>query len=190
MRIIAKKSLFGFLKVGLAIAALQFTSVNAHAEESLKAHNDAYLDQVMGVLRAHVVSMRMILEHDDLRYADNMVRHAEAFARAFGMVGPMEWHVAEAFSYARKTEAGQKLRREKFEELADNTRRAIVGIKRSAVRYMRDHDKQLMRASINRMIESCGACHSKMREGTVPLSLIHISEPTRLLRRSRMPSSA
>ena len=168
MRIIGKKSLFGFLKVGFALALVQFISINAYAEGSLKAHNDAYLDQVVSVLRAHVLSMRMILDHDDLRYADNMVRHAEAFGRTFGMVGPMEWHVAEAFSYARKTEAGEKLSKAKFEELAENTRRAMTGIKRSAVRYMRDHDKGLMRASINRMIESCGACHSKMREGTVP----------------------
>lgn len=168
MRIFGKKSLGEFLKIGLALALVQFIPINAYAADNLKASNDAYLEQVVGVLRAHVLSMRMILQHDDLRYADNMVRHAEAFGRAFGMVGPMEWHVAQVLSYARETEAGEELSKKKFEELADDTRIAITGMKRSAVRYMRDHNKELMRASINRMIDSCGACHSKMRDGTVP----------------------
>jgi len=162
------KSLFECLKVGLALAALQFIPIQAYAEEGVQTPNDAYVDQVVGVLRSHVLSMRMILDNDDLKYADNMVRHAEAFERSFGMVGPMEWHVAEAFSHAQKTEAGEKLSKKQFEELAENTRRAINKIKRSAIRYMRDGKKELMRNSINRMIKSCGACHSKLPEGTVP----------------------
>ena len=168
MRIFGKKSLFGFLKVGLALAALQCISVTAYAEETVETPNDAYLDQVVGVLRSHVISMRMILDHENLRYADNMVRHAAAFERSFGMVGPMEWHVAEAFAHAQKTDAAEKLSQKQFEELAEDTRVAIKKIKRSAIRYGRDKKKRLMRASINRMIDSCAACHSKLPEGTVP----------------------
>lgn len=168
MRMIAKNSLLEWLKVGLALASLQCIPINAHAEESLQARNDAYLDQVVGVMRSHVLSMRMILDDDGLKYSDNMVRHAEAFERAFGMVGPMEWHVAEAFSHGQKSDAAEKLSEEQFEELGEKTRMAISKIKRSAIRYMRDKKKELMRDSINRMIKSCGACHSKLPEGTVP----------------------
>ena len=168
MRIIGKSSRLVFLQAGLAFALLQGMAIKAHAEDTLQVRNDAYVEQVVGILRSHVLSMRMILDHDDLKYADNMVRHAEAFGRAFGMVGPMEWHVAEAFSYAQKRDSGEKLTEKQFEELAENTRIAIYKIKRSAVRYGRDKNKELMRASINRMIESCGACHSKFPEGTVP----------------------
>jgi len=168
MRIIRKKSLFEFLKVGLALASLQFIPIAAYAEEGLQARNDAYLNQIVGILRSHVLSMRMILDHDDLKYADNMVRHAAAFERAFGMVGPMEWHVAEAFNHAQKSDAAEKLSEEQFEELAENARMAISQIKRSAIRYGRDKKKELMRDSINRMIKSCGACHSRLPEGTVP----------------------
>lgn len=168
MPMIGKKSLFEFLKVGLALASLQCIPINAYAEESLQARNDVYLDQIVGVMRSHVLSMRMILDHDDLKYADNMVRHAEAFERAFGMVGPMEWHVAEAFSHGQKSDAAEKLSEEQFLELAENARIAINKIKRSAIRYMRDKKQELMRDSINRMIKSCGACHSKLPEGTVP----------------------
>ena len=168
MRMIGKKSLLELLKVGLALASLQCIPINAYAEESLRARNDAYLDQIVGTMRSHVLSMRMILDHDDLKYSDNMVRHAEAFERAFGMVGPMEWHVAEAFSHGQKSDSAEKLSEEQFEELAENTRMAISKIKRSAIRYMRDKKKELMRDSINRMIESCGACHSRLPEGTAP----------------------
>jgi len=168
MRKIGKKSFFEFLKVGLAFASLQCIPINAYAEEGLQARNDAYLHQIVGILRSHVLSMRMILDHDDLKYADNTVRHAEAFGHAFGMVGPMEWHVAEAFNYAQKSDAAEKLSEEQFEELAENTRMAIRNIKRSAIRYARDKNKELMRDSINEMIKSCGACHSKLPEGTVP----------------------
>ena len=90
------------------------------------------------------------------------------FERAFGMVGPMEWHVAEAFSHAQKNEAAEKLSEEQFEEFSENTRLAVSKIKRSAVRYMRDKKKELVRQSINDMMKSCGACHSKFPEGTVP----------------------
>jgi len=168
MRIIGKKSLLEFLKVGLVLASLQCIPITAYAEENVQTPNDVYLDQVVSVLRSHVLSMRMILDHDDLRYADNMVRHAEAFERAFGMVGPMEWHVAEAFAHAQKTDAVEKLSHKQFDELAENTRVAIKKIKRSAIRYGRDKKRSLMRDSINRMIESCVACHSKLPEGTVP----------------------
>jgi hypothetical protein len=76
--------------------------------------------------------------------------------------------VAEAFSHAQKANADEKLSEEQFEELAENSRRAMEQIKRSAKRYVRDKNKALMRDSINRMIKSCGACHSKLPEGTVP----------------------
>lgn len=138
------------------------------ADSSAQARDLAYLEQVVGVLRSHVISMRMILDHDDIKYADNIVRHAEAFERTFGMVGPMEWHAAEAFQYMNKSDSAEKLSQQQFEVLAEKSQVAINRIKRSAKRYMRDKNKQLMRDSINRMIQSCGACHSKMPKGTVP----------------------
>jgi hypothetical protein len=168
MRMIGRKSLFECLKVGLALASLQCMPMTAYAEESVQTPNDAYLDQVVSVLRSHVLSMRMILDRDNLKYADNMVRHAEALERAFGMVGPMEWHVAESFAHAQKTDAAEKLSKKHFEGLAEDTRVALKKVKRSAIRYGRDRKKKLMRESINRLIQSCGACHSRLPEGTVP----------------------
>lgn len=168
MRVTGKRSSSGLLGIGLALVLLLGYPMHAGADEGRKARNDAYLKQVVAVMRSHVGAMRMIIEHDDLRYSDNMVRHAEAFERAFGMVGPMEWHVARAFIQAQKTDAGDKLTEGQFDEMAEDTRIAVMKIKRSAARYMRDKKKDLMRGSINTMIESCDACHSRMPEGVVP----------------------
>jgi hypothetical protein len=141
---------------------------SAVADEGKMGRDKAYIDQVVDVLRSHVIAMRMILDYDDLKYADNMVRHAEALERAFGMIGPMEWHAAESFQYMQKSDAPEKLTEHQFEALADNSHTAISQIKRSAKRYMRDKNKKLMRKSIDDMIKSCGGCHSKMPEGVVP----------------------
>ena len=168
MRILGKNSLSGLIGAGLALVSVLTMPIAAFAEDKRQAHNDAYVNQVISVMRSHVLAMHMILDHDELKYADNIVRHAEAFERAFGMVGPMEWHVAEAFSHAQKNEAAEKLSEEQFEEFSENTRLAVSKIKRSAVRYMRDKKKELVRQSINDMMKSCGACHSKFPEGTVP----------------------
>jgi cytochrome c556 len=168
MRIIKSRQSSEVIAVVMALVFFSLVSTAAFSEESLQTRHQAYLDQVTGVLRSHVLAMRMILDHDDLRYSDNMVRHAEAFERAFGMIGPMEWHAAEAFSFSQRTSADEKLTQAQFEELADESYMAIRQIKRSATRYMRDKNKDLMRASINDMIESCGACHSRLPEGSVP----------------------
>ena len=168
MRMFGMNSLLRLLTIGVFTATLQAIPVGVYADDHNDTPNDVYLDQVVSVMRSHVASMRMILEHEDLKYHDNMVRHAEAFERAFGMVGPMEWHVAEAYSHAQKSDAGEKLSKKQFDELGEETRVAVHQVKRSAVRYMRDKKKNLMRKSINGMIKSCGACHSKLPKGTVP----------------------
>ncbi len=155
-------------RIVLALVFLCLLPISAQSAEAWQAQNKAYLDQIVSVLRAHVQSMRMILDYNDLKYADNMVRHAEAFERTFGMVGPMEWHIAEAYSHAQKSGTANKFSEQQFEDLAQTSRSAIDQIKKSAKRYARDKDKDLMRASINDMIKSCGACHSQMPEGTVP----------------------
>lgn len=168
MRIFGVNSLLRFLTTGVFVATLQAIPEGVYADDHNDTPNDVYLEHVVGVMRSHVASMRMILEHEDLKYADNMVRHAEAFERAFGMVGPMEWHVAEAFTHAQKSDAGDTLSKKEFVQLGEETRVAVFKIKRSAIRYNRDGKKHLMRKSINRMIKSCGACHSKLPDGTVP----------------------
>ena len=56
------------------------------------AQDTAYLVNITTVLRLQVLSMRAIIDHDNLQDAGNMLRHARAFERAIGRVGPMDRH--------------------------------------------------------------------------------------------------
>ena len=153
---------------GFTLGILFTVSASTIAGEAEDTAHKAYLDQVISVLRSHVTSMRMILDNDTMKYGDNMARHAEALERTFGMIGPMEWHAAEAFEHMRKSDVPDKLTEEQFDELAQHSHRTIVKAGRAAHRYERDKNKALMHKAINDVIDSCGACHSKLPEGTVP----------------------
>ena len=169
MRISPNAKRAAVLSIGLTLGALTGASAPAMAEDHVKDPRDvAYLEHVIAVLRAHVLSMRAIIDESDMKYADNMVRHAEAFERAFGMVGPMDWHAAKAFQKTQTGDAANKLSENEFAELAEASYQKVLGIKRAAKRYMRDKDGERMGNAINSMIESCGACHSKLPKGTVP----------------------
>ncbi len=152
------------LALGLLIGVPATTIANEPEETAHKA----YVDEIVLVLRANVTAMRMILDHDTMKYADNMARHAEALERTFGMIGPMDWHASQAFEHMAKGDAAEKLTEEQFEELAEKSHRAMVRVGRAAHRYERDKDKDRMRTAINNVMKSCGACHSKLPEGTVP----------------------
>ena len=119
MRISANGIRTGMLAVGLAWGALAGVAATAVAAGDRQQLQDAaYLEQVIAVMRSHVLSMRTILDRGDMKYADNMVRHAEAFERAFGMVGPMDWHAAKAFHKTQKGDVAVKLSEEQFDQLA------------------------------------------------------------------------
>jgi cytochrome c556 len=126
-----------------------------------------YLEVVASILRGHVSAMRMILDSGEMRYSDNLVRHAQAIERAFGMIGPMEWHAAEAMRNARPSEAND-LREQDFIALGEKSYNAIHALPRAAERYMRDRNKARLQTAINHMMNSCVACHSKLPAGYVP----------------------
>ena len=167
MKLSASEIRAGMLAIGLVLAAS--VSLSATAAGNTKAAPDsAYLENIITVLRAHVNSMRAIIENDDLKYSDNMLRHARAFERAVGMVGPMDWHAARAFDKARVSGGSITLTEAEFDQLAQASDRQIKAINREANRYMKDKDAARMHDAINNMIRSCSACHSQMPEGTVP----------------------
>lgn len=159
----------GIIAVGIAlltVAGASATAVAANSEKEI--HDAAYLENIITVLRAHVKSMRAIIDNDDLKYADNMLRHANAFERAIGMVGPMDWHANSAFEKIQASGNPTGLTEAEFEELARASDRRVEAINRAANRYLQDKDGERMHNAIDSMIASCGACHSRLPSGTVP----------------------
>ena len=157
----------------LALGMILFTSIiipsTALAADNEKDARDVeYVAKIIKILRAHVSLMRDIIEHRDLKYADNMVRHARALDRVIGMVGPMDWHSAKSFEIAQKADNNIKLTKAEFEELARASHQKVEAINRAADRYVRDKDGERMNNAIDELIGSCVACHSKFPKRIVP----------------------
>ena len=161
------RRLIRLVSATLVAASVLGVSTNAVAMRGDDVAKDRYVDMVVELLRKHVVAMRWILDHD-IKYSDNMLRHANAFERAFGMIGPMEYHAAEAAALAEGLPESERLTQEQFEDLGEQSMERIYGLDKAAVRYLRDKDKQRMREAINSMIDSCGACHLRLPKGTAP----------------------
>ncbi len=158
----------GMLVIGIILVASLGKSTTAVAADNEKDARDiAYLEQIITVLRTHVLSMRAIIAYNDMKYADNMVRHANAFERTIDMVGPMDWHAAKAFEKARRAGTPTKLTEAEFEKLARASNQTVEAIKRAANRYMRDKNGGRMNSAMNNRIKSCGAWHSRMAKGGV-----------------------
>ncbi len=155
--------------MGLALGVSGLGSVQAEeVEQDVAADNLHYRNLVVDILRTHVEAMRWILDHENLKYDDNMVRHAEAFVATFGMVGPMGWHAAEAFKYLNQAGNAEGMTEAQFNLLADQSHAAMKVMTRAAHRYMRDRDAASMHQAIDEVLTSCNACHAKMPAGTVP----------------------
>ncbi len=162
-----KKPFVHLLAFGLSVCVFLALPSTLMAQADYDDTKDKYVDEVVKVLRTQVSAMRILIRHE-IKYSDNMVRHASAIDRAFGMLGPMEWHTAEAVKLMRESDAQDKLTEQEFEELAKKSLDAIDRLSRSAERYLRDRDQKLMLGAINTVIKSCGACHNHLPEGSVP----------------------
>ncbi|MDH3762972.1 MAG: cytochrome c [Gammaproteobacteria bacterium] len=159
----------GMLAISMIlIASVGVFATSRAADNEKDAREVAYLENIITVLRAHVQAMRSIIDHNDMKYADNMVRHARAFKRAVGMVGPMDWHATGAFEKAQKANSSIEITEAEFEKLAKASHQKVQDINRAANRYMEDEDGEHMSEAINNMINSCIACHSIMPMGTAP----------------------
>jgi hypothetical protein len=161
------KSLIWQVSAAFTLGAALVVSTNAVAMRGDDAAKDRYVDMVVELLRKHVVAMRWILDHD-IKYSDNMVRHAHAFERVFGMIGPMEYHAAEAAALSLGLPESERFSEQQFEDLAEQSMREIHDMEKAAARYLRDRDKTRMREAIDNVIDSCGACHLRLPKGTTP----------------------
>lgn len=160
--------------IALALAAcLGLSLATASASEPLsdhdhRIHHQVYVETVIGILRAHILAMRMLLDDDQLRYSDNVYRHAVAFERTFGMIGPMEWHAANAFKRASGPLANPELTEARFEQLGETSHQRIKELPLVAEQYLKNGDAASVHEAIDDMMASCGGCHSLLPQGYVP----------------------
>jgi hypothetical protein len=152
--------------IPLVIATLCLSlSVAVQAD---KFDREAYVKSVITVLRIHANAIRNLTAHE-MKYSDNLVRHAIALQRAFGLVGPMDWHAAESADWhIKKGESDGDMDAEQFEKLGKNSERALKDLVLAAHDNMEEDDREALLEALDRMTNSCNACHAYLPSAAAP----------------------
>ena len=128
-----------------------------------------YVGLVMEILRAHVYLLQELPVVHRNKYSDNLVRHAIAIERTFGLLGPMEWHTVQ--SAAIRTESrgtNDEFDEEMFEGLARTSQNALKNIVRSAHDTIEQQNADGLLLAIDEMKQSCNNCHSLLPKSVAP----------------------
>lgn len=163
-----KKKAAPRLTVALLSATFLMTGFLASSAQANRAdEKDKYVATVVSILRSHVTSIRQLTKQD-IKYSDNVVRHAVAIRHAFGMLGPMDWHVAKSIQLNKLTDDKAKLDEKAFQSLADQSQDSVKYLARAAQRWLRDGKRDLLMGSVTSMMNTCNNCHSQLPEDTAP----------------------
>jgi len=148
----------------LLIAIVLFGIGSTHAVDRVQ-----YAESVMDILRMHVGLLQELSVTDRFKYSDNVVRHATAIERTFGLLGPMEWHAAEsARLHSKHMGNGTDLNEGMFEDLARASRKSLKDLVRAAHDSMEEYDRDGVLSAIERMKQSCNNCHTLLPEAVAP----------------------
>ena len=136
---------------------------------SLAIDKKEYVDSVMEIIRSHVNLLEELSETDRFKYSNNLVRHAIAIEDAFGLLGPMAWHAAQAARlHSVKYGTKGELDEDRFEDLARTSRKSLKTLVRAAHDSMEEYEVNGMRTAINEMKDSCNNCHKLLPKSVAP----------------------
>ncbi len=158
---IMKRKMF----ITLMTAALCLASVTVVRAEEF--NRNTYVASVITILRIHADAIHNLSEHK-MKYSDNLVRHAVAIERTFGLLGPMEWHTAEAARLMNKSGSNSDMDAEKFDELARRSSDALKGLVLAAHDAMEEDNRKGLNEALEKMKSSCNACHAYLPESVAP----------------------
>ncbi len=132
-------------------------------------HKDEYVQIVVSILRGHVQSLYNLTE-EDIKYSDNAARHANGLKHTFDMLGPMDWHAAEAMRLQQENNKNKEnlLTHKHFDDMAENSIKKINRLRQSAHRWMRDKDRGAFMKDLDSMMQTCHDCHVALPENTAP----------------------
>lgn len=128
-----------------------------------------YADSVMDIMRMHVNLLQELAVSRPFQYSDNMVRHAVEIKNTFGLLGPMEWHAAEAAAiFARSNGTPVDISEDRFESMAKLSRDSIKQLARAAHTSMEQNNPQVVLSALNDMQQSCENCHAHLPRALAP----------------------
>jgi len=146
-------------------------TLSAKESDAVKEQNnkDEYVQLVVSVLRSHVKALSQ-LTANKIKYSDNAARHANAIKETFDMLGPMDWHAAEARRLQKENKGNgtSMLSQKEFNEMVDVSMERIVRLRRAAHRWMRDNNRDIFMKELDSMMQSCKDCHALLPKNTAP----------------------
>jgi cytochrome c556 len=127
----------------------------------------SYVESVMTILRIHADAISN-LSTQKIKYSDNLVRHAVALQRTFGLLGPMDWHAADSVKLMNKNASNLGMDEEKFEKLERRSRDDLKALVIAAHDAMEEDNRDGLKEALENMKDSCNACHAYLPESVAP----------------------
>ena len=138
--------------------------VAARADE---VNQKSYVESVIIVLRIHADAISGLSTHQ-MKYSDNLVRHAVALQRTFGLLGPMDWHAANSSKLMTKDASKLGMDEEQFEKLERRSRNAMKGLVIATQDAMVEENREGVKEALENVKDSCNACHSYLPASVAP----------------------
>lgn len=126
-----------------------------------------YVESVIVVLRIHADAISNLATHK-IKYSDNLVRHAVALQRTFGLLGPMDWHAADAAKLMTDNASSSDMDSEKFETLQRRSRDALKTLVFAAQDAMVEDNREGVKEALENVKNSCNACHAYLPASVAP----------------------
>ena len=127
----------------------------------------SYVESVIVVLRIHADVISNLSTHQ-IKYSDNLVRHAVALQRTFGLLGPMDWHAANSAKLMSKASSTSGMDEEQFENLERRSRSAMRALVIAAKDAMVEDNREGVKEALENVKDSCNACHSYLPASVAP----------------------
>jgi cytochrome c556 len=155
-----RKMIITLLTTTLALAWVMAAGADQFNQES-------YVKSVIIVLRIHADAISNLSTHQ-MKYSDNLVRHAVDLQRTFGLLGPMDWHAANSAKFMNKDASSSGMDEAQFEKLERRSRNAMRALVVAAQDAMVEDNREGVREALENVKDSCNACHSYLPESVAP----------------------
>jgi hypothetical protein len=139
------------------------TVTGAFAGDSVK---ERYVAGVISILHHHAESIRLLSKHN-IKYSNNLARHASGLKQTFGLLGPMDWHAAKAATLQRGDDSSLKLQPADFEMMARSCQEKIKKLHKTAVMQVETGIERPIVQILDSVQSSCEECHNLL-EGIDP----------------------
>ena len=168
----------GHLRIALLVVAVGLCTAAVSPSESPQASQatsqaneefsqQSYVNSVIGILRAHANAIHN-LNHHHIRYSDNVVRHAMALEQTFGLLGPMDWHAAEAISLMHHQNGDKMAAQANFEKLSQRSAFALKTLVLAAHYAVDEGNREALDEALENMKQSCNNCHALLPASVAP----------------------